>query len=257
MTTRTTAACLAIAATACSSSHTIAVPTSLPEPKSVCTIGVGRFVDDTGLDLGVDLRDYLRAHGPCRTVVLVSSDDDDRPDVIVRGSARAQMTRDIVPAGMWVGSAGTGAGLGLLLVAGIFVGVAGATNCSNTTNPGECRSTNDTLKSMGGVSAYVGAGLAAVGVTTMVLDYASFREMKLTGTVEADVDIERDGGSIARWTSKDEVVSRGSHPSGRPESRDSLEAAGPLYPEFFAGIFGDIASRLDDTVRHLPPRAPR
>ena len=239
-----------------STGHVLSVDAPAPAA-GACTIGVAHFTDDTGLDLGVDLRSYLRDHGPCRDVLLVSDANDPRADVVVSGDARTKMMREPITAEANWGAILTGVGLGSALGGGIMAAIATGSDCSgDTADPAGCQSTNDTMSKIGVTMAEVGLAAAVVGVSMFVIDSAATRKMKVFGTIEADVDVERDGSSLSRWTAKDSVVSRGRHPHGRPEGRDTVEATGPLYPEFYTGIFGDIATKLDELVRDLPPRAP-
>ena len=252
MSTPKTIASTAIALSlGCATSHTLEPPASLPQPGAACTIGVARFGDDTGLDFGVDLRDYLRAHGPCRSVILVSGDEGDAADFVVSGSARAKLTRDPIPAGESMGAIFTGIGGGLLLAGGIFAAV-GKEPDPKEPNYSDLKSSYDAMSTVKNVALVSGAVFAGAGILSLIIDSSSVREMKMIGTIEADLEIRRAGSSVARWTVKDEVVSRGQHPAGRPESRESVEAGGLLYPEFFGRIFENVATKLDEVVRQNP-----
>lgn len=227
----------------CGTTHTLHV-TSVGyfQPKQ-CTIGVKRFMDESGVDLSFALRDYLRQHGPCRHVILVAGDNDSRADVVVSGSAHADLTRGSgTSATGYVGQyafalpGAVALGVGLPLW-GIGIGDGNAKQAS-----------------VGGTLTLSGAAAVGVGVALELVDSSVEREMKLTGTVDAEIDIEASGASLANWSDHDEVVSRGRQPAGRPESRDSVEAAGTLYPEFYRRIFADISNRLGDALDHLPDR---
>ncbi len=249
---------LALAALAlggCSTQHRLPRAYSSATPTGACTIGVHRFVDNLGVDHALDLRDHLRAHGPCRNVIIASGTDDERADVIVSGTVRSPATPDPEPGGMKAGSTVLGLGLGALIAGVVIKAVVSEPKADSRglVSPDE-RRTYDTLQDLG-TGLLVGGGITGtVGAGTMVLDGVVVRDMVLDATVDAEVQVWRGGVSVGTWSLLDKVKVRGRQASGRSESRTSFAAHGPLYREVLARVYDHVAARVTDLVAGRDPR---
>jgi hypothetical protein len=242
-------------AAACGTTHTLEVsePTvaTSAEGRRDCTVGVGNFVDEAGVEFSAQLRDYLRDHGPCRNALLVYDDNDERADFVVSGHARVHMRAHSMRLDAAMGL--YGGALVALLAGALMAGVAPSYDvCNHYNNAADCRSSSDASVAAGKAFAIVGGILTVAGTIDLIAD----RRMTLSGTIEADVAVRAGAETLANWTLKDEVKVRGSHPWGRPERRTSNEAFGILYPEFYERVFAHIAGRLDDIAakRAMSPR---
>lgn len=250
-------AALALAAIAlggCSTQHRLPRTYASATPSAACTVGVYRFVDNLGFDHALDLRDHLRAHGPCRKVIIASGVDDERADVIVSGTVRSPATPDAEPGGMKAGSTVLALGLGAL-IGGIVVKSVSSEpepDSRGLVNPGE-RSRYDTLDALG-TGLLVGGGITgSLGAGTMVLDSVVVRDMVLDANVDAEVQVWRGGTSVATWPLLDKVKVRARQASGRPESRSSFAAHGPLYREVLTRVYEHVAARVADVVAARGP----
>lgn len=242
----------ALACTACSTTHTLHVSanTSSPAPqqRSGCSIGVGSFTDEEGVDHALDLRDHLRRRGPCARVIVVSSEHAD-VDVVVTGRVRATLTPDLQPAGVTVSNLGLGFGLGSVIVGSVLLGVAKEPrrDTMGFVNPSD-RASYNTMRDAGTGLLVGGIVLATLAAGGLVIDSTVTREMKLDARVDAEVKLSRDGRAFDEMKLHDHVVVRGRHPRGRPEGRDSYAAFGPLVRETMEHIFEHIAARLGEAV---------
>ena len=147
----------------CATSHALPHPSQVPPAPAGCAIGVGPLMDNEGVDLALDLRDYLRAHGPCRTVVAVTSTDDENVDLVVSGRATAHLTPGGTPVSA-VGARVLGVGLGVAIVGAIVYGVAASTNPTTDANgfvDPTSRKLQQQLKGIGSLSAESVERLAA------------------------------------------------------------------------------------------------
>jgi hypothetical protein len=247
---------LALGAAGCSTTHALPHPPRLPAPAGACSIGVASLMDEAGVDHALDLRDYLRAHGPCRRVVAVLRPDDDGVDVVVTGKVAAQLTPMASPPVFAFGSQALGVGLGLAIAGAVLFGVAAANapaaDAKGFVNPGS-RAQQKMLEQLGVVGLAVGGGVSGAGISLLIADNQAIREVSLDGRVDVEVSVLRQGHPVAELREHDEVTARGRHPPHRPEPRGLPAASGPLYREVMARVFEHIAARVADVLQAGDP----
>jgi hypothetical protein len=239
-------------APACATSHELDAPARMPVSQANCRIGVARFADENGVDHALDLRDFLREHGPCASVFAVSSTTADL-DVVVSGTVQAKLTPEDTPAGVMVGAVAAGAGLGAALVGVVFVSVGSepSPDAAGFVDPGKL-STYHTFNDLGTVLLLGGAGMAMAAVIEGVVDKRAIRDIKLHAEIDADVVFSRDGHAIDHLKLHDDVAARGRHPGGRPEERGDFAAHGPLYRDAMTRVFEYVAARVGDLQAGRP-----
>jgi hypothetical protein len=249
---------LSLAAAGCASTHTLLPPARLPSPQGACSLGVGSLLDEAGVDHALDLRDYLRAHGPCRRVTAVTSPDDEGVDVVITGKVLAQLTPAAIPPVFQLGTQGLGAGLGLAIAGAVAYGVAAlvppTVNGNGFVDPSS-RAQQKTLEKLGVIGLGIGGVLTGGSIALMVGDAQGIREITLDARIDVEVSLLRRGQPVAELREHDEVSARGKHPANRPEPRSAPAAAGPLYREVMARVFEHIAARAADVIQGgEPPR---
>ena len=248
---RSTALLLGLGVAACSTTHSLPDPARLPSPQGACSIGVASLMDQDGVDLALDLRDYLRVHGPCRRVTAVVSPEDDGVDVVITGKVTAQL-KPGAPPGLILGAGTLGAGLGLALSGAILYGVPALLppkpDSKGFVDPSS-RATQKTMEGLGVVGLGVGGGLSVAGLALMIIDGQLIREVSLDGSIDVEVRLLRQGRPVAELHEHDDVTARGSHPGDQPESRSLPAASGPLYREVMAHVFEHIAERAADEIQ--------
>ena len=244
---------LALSTTACSTTHSLQEASHLPSRQGACSIGVASLIDPaTGVDHALDLRDYLRTHGPCRRVTAVLSPDDDGVDMVITGKVTAQLSPQVAPPGMMLGAGLAGAGIGVAL-AGVACYTANAIGPPKPDSNGfispSARASQKSLNGLGALGLAVGGGLTVAGISLMVIDAEAIREVSLDGRVDVEVSMLRKGRPVAELHEHDDVTARGSAADGQPESRSMPAASGPLYREVMARVFEHIAARVTDEIQ--------
>jgi hypothetical protein len=224
----------------------------LPSPVAACSIGVASLMDEAGVDHALDLRDYLRAHGPCRKVKTVVSPEDDSVDLVITGKVNAQLTPDSLPPVMALASRTLGVGLGLAIAGAVLYSVAVISpptpDSKGFVDPGS-RATQKWMMGAGVVGLSVGGALSGGSIALMIADEQVIREVSLDGRIDVEVTLLRHGRPVDELREHDEVTARGKHPKGRPEPRGLPGASGPLYREVMARVFEHIAARAGDAIQ--------
>jgi hypothetical protein len=254
---RRAAIVLALVAAGCSSTHALPHPPRMPSPLGACSIGVASFMDEAGVDHALDLRDYLRAHGPCRRVTAVLGPDDDGADLVITGKVTAWLTPEPAPPLFFLGGRALAAGIGLAVAGAVLYSVAvlspPAADSKGFVDPGS-RATQKELIKAGVAGLSIGGVISGGSVALMVADAQSIREVSLDGRVDVEVTLLHQGRPVDELREHDEVTARGKHPASRPEPRTLPAASGPLYREVMARVFEHVAARAGDAIQALPPR---
>jgi hypothetical protein len=240
---------LALAAAGCATTHALPHPPRMPAARAGCTIGVAPLPDEQGVDHALDLRDYLREHGPCKTVRAVTSQDDDTVDVVVAGKVTAQLNPGGTP-GSTAAAGVLGAGLGALIGGAVGLTIVAkdpTPDANGFVSPSE-RNSQTMMRGLGKALIGAGAGVAAAGLAGLIVEGTVTRPISLSGRVDVDVTLLRKGAVAGQLHEHDEVTARGKHPSGRPEGRDLPAATGPLYREIMARVYEHIAARVADAL---------
>ncbi len=249
----------ALGTTGCATTHELAHPLRMPSGQGPCSIGVSALMDEAGVDHALDLRDYLRAHGPCRRVVAVMSPEDDSVDLAITGTLHAHVTPDDVPPVFQASSRLLGVGLGLAIVGAVLYGVAVAApptpDSMGFVNPGS-RATQKGMETAGVAGLAVGGVISAGVISLMIADAQAIREVSLDGRVEVELTLIQKGRPVGEVHERDVVTAVGKHPASRPESRSLPGSAGPLYRELMARVFEHIAARAADAIQSAE-QAPR
>jgi len=249
---RRTALILALGVMGCATTHQLAHPLRMPSGQGPCSIGVGALMDEAGVDHALDLRDYLRTHGPCRRVVVVMGGEDEGVDLAISGKVSARITPSAVPPVFQAGSQVLGGGLGLAIAGAVGYGVAAlmppTPDSMGFVNP-DSRATQRALESAGIVGMAVGGALSAAAIALLITDDKAIREVSLDGQVDVELTLIRRGRPVAELREHDVVTARGRHPPKRPEPRSLPSAAGPLYREVMVRVFEHVAARAADVIQ--------
>lgn len=224
----------------CGDYHTLEprTPTSAAA-KSDCTIGVGPLTDDAGVDHSFALREQLRERGPCRHVLMVRGESDDRADLIVSGELATSLEKNR-PNQTTVGTFGS-----VFVALGAIAALGGGTILVVS----RVNDTDDDGTRQGAMYATIGGSAAfGTGVIMMIVDGTAIREVEMDGWIEASGTITDSSGSVLdEWQLRDEFQVSTHHPSSRPESIYSHEAHGPLYELAMEKVVDAIIVRVSDT----------
>jgi hypothetical protein len=249
----------AVGALGCATTHELGHPARMPSGLGPCSIGVGALMDEAGVDHALDLRDYLRAHGPCRRVVAVMSPEDDSVDLAISGKLSALVTPSAASPVSQVSSRVLGVGLGLAVAGAVLYGVAilapPAPDSMGFVNP-DSRATQKGMETAGIAGLAVGGALSAVLIGLMVADSQAIRQVSLDGRVDVELTLIQKGRPVAELHEHDVVTARGKHPPRRPEPLSLPGASGPLYREVMARVFEHVAARAADAIQSAD-QAPR
>jgi hypothetical protein len=217
-----------------------------------CSVGVGRIVDDEGVDFALDLRDYLRVRGPCRDVRLVVDAASDQTDLVVSGRLGGGRVLGPTPehsAGVALIIAG-GVGGGVTAGAFLLVGVLGQPNATQSAGQQQSdQKTFDTLTTVGLVAGAVGLAVVATGVVLLV-DNGGAKEMK-ADPLDAELEITRGGDTVARLELRDTAMARGASVERTPTHARGDEFA-PLSRVVPERVFEHVAAKLDELASTAP-----
>ena len=245
---------LAVAAAALGCQHT--TEHSLPSlsgalVQRACSIGVARVSDAEGINFAIDLRDYLRAHGPCTDVRVVGDAETDQADLVVSARLGGSRTLGSTPEMRRATLAFIAGGLTGGLAVTFFIVSAVLTPNPPYSTAADIHSAQQTINAVGAVVGAIALATLGAGVYAVV-DNGGAVEMR-GEPLQADVEITRGGDTVARLDLRDTVAARANSPSRTPVHARGDEYA-PLQRDLLDRVFEHIAAKLDELVSTTPPR---